>query len=146
MGLGRRRGGGESLGQHSNCRGIGELVRRRRRRASSQVGGFGDRKVWGTSLCCRDVQKACFWVYRGRKDNGGVEPGAEGLKAELWDKRHRSHLPPLCSVRVLSQGTKGRNRGLPLSPAALRLMSERRQPLWIETGLSCAEAPCLPLA
>lgn len=44
MGLGRRRGGGESLGQHSNCRGIGELVRRRRR-ASSQVGGFGDRKV-----------------------------------------------------------------------------------------------------
>lgn len=124
--LGRKRGGGVKLGQHSNWWGIWVLVRRKR--AISQVGGFGDRKVWGTSLCCKDVQKVCFWVLTGRKDNGGVEPGAEGLKAGLWDHCQCSHLPPYCSDRVLSQGTRGHNRGLLLSPSVLCLMPGTRDP------------------
>lgn len=133
--LGRRRGEGVGLGQRSNWWGTGELGRR----ASSQVGGLRDRKVWGTSLCCRHVQKVCFWAHKGRKDNGGVEPGTEGLKAGLWDHRHcshhplpplcpRCHLPPHCSNRVLSQGTRGHNKGLLLSATALCLMPGTWQP------------------
>lgn len=146
---------GVKFGQESSW--WGELVRRRRR-ASSQVGKFGDRKVWVTSLCYRDVQKVCFWVRKGRKDHGGVEPGAEGLKAGLWDPCHCSHLPlpplcpcchrpPHCSNRVLSKGTRGHNRYLHLSPAVLCLMpgiqqpSEQKQVYPGQIG-----APCLPLA
>ena len=62
------------------------------------------------------MQKVHFWVHKGRKDNGGIEPGAEGLKAGLWDHRHHSHLPPHCSIRVLSQGTRGQQQRLTSVP------------------------------